>query len=300
MPETDNVIINSLKTDSVDTLTQTQFINECESFIIPVLEDYKIVETEVNIESNVSVGAVWSKRIFLMPDSLYFANYYQQNVYQDYDLTFIYFKDIDSCLKARQNYLDHYSMDGKLTAETDGVKGTPTFNLINDYSIIILGASCEGHHMDEVWSWEVLKNNLISTFGTERSETIEHGCGGPITWKNNQSARNESQRVNKKKLLSFSYENSSQDHLIEREQHGKVRWGKTIQIGDTTRIEFEVFGGGLNDPKGSIRMDEDTLSLVVEYEVAYKELLLNKYQFDIFNPDAELYELRAVFEYSDK
>ncbi len=166
--------------------TQLEFETQTEIFIKSMMIDYRIIKTNAKINNYASSGSSWSKRIDLKSNNL-FLNKYDQKDYQEYTFTFLYFMDKDSLLKARQDYLDHFSFNGNLTSETKGVKRSPSFNLINDNSLIIFEVSCEGHKMDEKWSWKKIKSNLISSFGTETSEIIENGCGGPIIWTNNRN-----------------------------------------------------------------------------------------------------------------
>tara|TARA_Y100001954_G_scaffold230811_1_gene279097 strand:+ start:535 stop:1044 length:510 start_codon:yes stop_codon:yes gene_type:complete len=155
-------------------------------FIQQMLEDYKIIEKDARINRYATSGSTWSKRIDLKSKKLFF-NKYDQKDYQEYALTFIYFKDSASCLDARRKYLDNYSLkSGALTNSTKYTGRPPSFNLITNNSIIIFEVSCEGHHMDEKWSWNQIKKKLTLMFGSDESEIIENGCGKPITWKNNK------------------------------------------------------------------------------------------------------------------
>ena len=164
---------------------QQEFEAQSEAFIESMLDGYRVIETDAEINRHASLGASWSKRIELKSNAL-FLNKYDQKDYQEYTFTFLFFEDNSSCMKARQDYLDHFSSDGKLTPETKGIKRPPSFNLITENSIIIFEVSCEGYQMDEKWSWNSLKRQLVSTFGSEDSEVIENGCGGPIKWINNR------------------------------------------------------------------------------------------------------------------
>ena len=169
---------------TIQFTTQTEFETKSETFIDQLLSDYKIIETDATINKFVSSGATWSKRVDLKSKTL-FSNKYDQKDYQEYTFLFVYFDSSDSCSYARQEYLDHYSWkSGALTDSTKYTARPPTFNLITDNSIIIFEVSCEGHKMDDKWSWNKLKEKLIETFGSNDSEIIENGCGGPIIWTN--------------------------------------------------------------------------------------------------------------------
>jgi hypothetical protein len=166
------------------SMTQLEFEAKCDSLIKSMLNEYRIVEPTTKI--NGLTSANWSRRIELKSKDL-FNNKYGQKDYQEYTFTFLYFTEQDSLLKARQDYIDNFSSDGRLSPETTSIKRPPSFNLITENAIIIFEVSCEGHQMDKKWSWDKIKNDLFSNFGNEQSEIIENGCGGPITWKNNRN-----------------------------------------------------------------------------------------------------------------
>lgn len=172
---------------TIQISAQTEFEAQIESFIEPILSQYKLIETLARINRYATSGANWSKRIDLKSKDL-FLNKYERRDYQEYTFTFVYFDNKDSCHHARQEYLDHYSWkSGALTDSTIFTGRPPTFNLINENSIIIFEVSCEGYKMDETWSWTKIKEGLISAFGTDESEIIENGCGKPITWTNRKN-----------------------------------------------------------------------------------------------------------------
>jgi hypothetical protein len=172
---------------NIQVKSQDEFEAKTDSIIQPMLSDYKIIDTDEPINGYAISGATWSKRIDLKSKTL-FRNKYDQKDYQEYTFTFIFFDDSDSCKYARQRYLDHYSWkSGALTDSTKYTARPPVFNLITDNSIIIFEVSCEGYQMDEKWSWDRIKEELASTFGSDKSETIENGCGKPIIWTNNKN-----------------------------------------------------------------------------------------------------------------
>jgi hypothetical protein len=168
------------------SMTQLEFETKSDSLINSMLTEYRIVEPITKINRYSISNARWNRRIELKSKDL-FNNKYGQKDYQEYTFTFLYFTDQDSLLKARQDYIDNFSSDGRLSPETTSIKRPPSFNLITENAIIIFEVSCEGLQMDQKWSWDHLKNELFSTFGNEQSEIIENGCGGPMTWKNNRN-----------------------------------------------------------------------------------------------------------------
>ena len=163
---------------------QNEIETKSDSLINQMSDDFKISQNDTRIDRYANSGASWSDR-FDLKSKKHFLNKYGQKDYLDYSFTFIYFSDTDSCLNARNEYLQHYSWkSGALTDSTKYTARPPSFNLINDNSIVIFEVSCEEYEMGEKWSWSEVKKILISAFGSIESEIIENGCGGPVKWTN--------------------------------------------------------------------------------------------------------------------
>jgi hypothetical protein len=155
-----------------------------DSLINQMSDDFKVSENDARINRYANSGTSWSKR-YDLKSKKHFLNKYGQKDYLDYSFTFFYFSDADSCFNARNEYLQHYSWkSGALTDSTKYTARPPSFNLINDNSIIIFEVSCEEYEMGEKWSWEKVKSILLSTFKSNATEIIENGCGGPVKWIN--------------------------------------------------------------------------------------------------------------------
>lgn len=168
---------------SFGLFAQSNFETKVDSFIAPMLNDYHFDEAGP-INRYAALGATWSRRVDLKSNEL-FRNQYNQQDYQEYTLTFISFGSGEACDSARQEYLAHYSFkSGALTDSTHFIGRPPAFTLITDSAIIIFEVSCEGFEMDETWSWNIVKEKIMSTFGSSESESIENGCGGQAVWLN--------------------------------------------------------------------------------------------------------------------
>jgi len=75
----------------------------------------------------------------------------------------------------------------KVGEDFGAVKTTPTFVIINSYSIIELRYMCE----HEENNWDEIKQDLWDFLGDSKPMIMDVGCGGPIVWTTNEIAIRE-------------------------------------------------------------------------------------------------------------
>lgn len=163
--------------------TKPEFAANAQIFVNHMTRDYELSEPLDRNHPEAVEGAIFHKQYDLMSKRT-FRNRYGSRSHQRYTLTFIQFENEEAFKKGRQNYLDHYGTDGGIKHGQTSIKRPPSYNILNDNTIVIFEVRCETQHLDEKWNWGYIQRRLHHHFGAKDCETIENGCGGPIKWEN--------------------------------------------------------------------------------------------------------------------
>ncbi|MFT5723682.1 MAG: hypothetical protein ACI9JN_000799 [Bacteroidia bacterium] len=170
------------------SFNQNQLLNELkstsDSFLVSMASDFHVKALHKDTSySKLTARSDWHRHIELKSKQLY-NNCYVQESYQRYYLSVYYFNEKSACKKVRRWYLDHFGDGMPLTIETKGLKTIPTYHILNENCIIVANVFCETDTMNMPMSWRDLKTQLRLIYAHLESETIEIGCGSPVTWEN--------------------------------------------------------------------------------------------------------------------
>lgn len=157
-----------------------------ENFIKKYASKFSVVAEKFNRVSNdgvlnEKVETTWKKNITLKCKTL-FKNKYNQKVYQRLFLGFYQYENEKLCSSALDSLLNCMGTDCaklKWGEEQRGFKTTPCLYLINEKEIIVCKIHCE--HSNNFWV--EFKNDLISTFRSDKTRVIDVGCGGHASFK---------------------------------------------------------------------------------------------------------------------
>ncbi len=165
-------------------ITEISFDSKVASFISSFTQEFsESAERYTNSKYNdfileTKVTSQWKKIVTLKKKST-FKNHYDQVVYQRLFTGFLEFKDSFSCTTAFKTLLTCLGTDCDDVSwgnELKGIKTTPFIFIKTEKEIIFCKIYCE--HKNEVWT--SVKKNLVKTFATPETKTIEAACGGPL------------------------------------------------------------------------------------------------------------------------
>lgn len=162
------------------------FQTKLESFVKKYSKNFSAVTERFNPASNdgvlnEKVETAWKENVTLKCKS-YFKNKYNQKVYQRLFLGFFQYESEKLCSSALDSLLNCMGTDCaklKWGDEERGFMTTPCFYLIGEKQIIVCKIHCE--HLNNFWV--EFKNDLLSTFRSDKTRVIDVGCGGYASFK---------------------------------------------------------------------------------------------------------------------
>lgn len=164
----------------------TDFEKKINGFLTKYTTDFIGSEERFTGEQNDAVledkaFAAW-EMIVTMESRKTFVNLSKQNVYQRIYFGFFQFKNDAATQKAFDNVMNCFGSDCKtiVWGETgNSIKTTPAIYIKTDKEIIACRIKCE--NVNE--KWEIVKEDLIKTFGQKDTKIIITDCNGKLNFR---------------------------------------------------------------------------------------------------------------------